>query len=302
MTDKKHPTVSVVVVTMNRKNVLSRCLKSLEKSSYKISETIVVDNGSTDNSVGLMRKSFPKVKIVPQKTNVGAAAGRNRGAEKANSEMIFFLDDDAYIERNTIKSTVDTILKDKKIAIVQTKVLSSFDKNKILGIAHDINTTTSLITAFGINEQDTGQYTKVIDIPMVGTGWLIRTKMFNEVSGFDEKFFVPYEDSDISLRIRQIGYRIVFDPNSRIWHDDLKPTDINPRIRSIGIASPERALYVGRNKIYFMKKHSVGLGRVIFFGLLLPLFILYHSFIILSNFRLDIWRTYLKGIYLGFKL
>jgi GT2 family glycosyltransferase len=298
----KNPNVAVVIVTRNRPKPLVRCLKSLQKSSYKIKETVVVDNGSTDDTLQILKKDFPKVTVASLKTNTGAAAGRNRGAEKAKSEMIFFLDDDAFIEKETIASAVKTILTDPKIAIVQTKVLSSFNHKKILGIAHDINTTTSLITAFGINEIDKGQYKKVIDVPMVGTGWLIRRNYFEAVKGFDEKFFVPYEDSDISLRIRDQGWRIVFDPKSQIWHDDLKPTEINPRIRSIGIAAPERAYFVGRNKVYFMKKHSKGLGRIFFFGILLPLFIMYHSFVIITSLRFDILLTYYRGLWSGFRL
>lgn len=294
--------VAVVVVTRNRVNALKRCLKSLEKSAYRISEIVVVDNASIDRTVEMIRKNFLEVKLVLQNENVGAAEGRNRGARVSKSELIYFLDDDAYIEANTIKSAVETILSDKNIAIVQSKVLSSINLKKILGIAHDINTTTSLITAYGINEIDKGQYSKVIDIPMVGTGWLVTREAFNLVRGFDKKFFIPYEDSDISLRIKQRGYRIVFDPRSQIWHDELKVASINPRIKSIGIASVERALYVGRNKIYFMRKHSKGFGRVVFFAFLLPLFIIYHCSIILSGLRFDILKVYLKGVILGFKL
>lgn len=302
MKKAKFNSISVVVVTRNRASVLRRCLNSLKESSFKLSRIIVVDNASEDESREMVRNDFPEVILLSQKTNIGAAEGRNVGARVSKSELIYFLDDDAYIEANTIKSAVETILSDKNIAIVQSKVLSSINLKKILGIAHDINTTTSLITAYGINEIDKGQYSKVIDIPMVGTGWLVKREAFNLVGGFDKKFFIPYEDSDISLRIRQRGYRIVFDPRSQIWHDELKIANINPRIRSIGIASVERALYVGRNKIYFMRKHCKGLRRVVFFAFLLPLFIIYHCSIILSGLRFDILKIYLKGVILGFKL
>lgn len=294
--------VSVVIVTRNRVKPLARSLKALAKSNYKISEVIVVDNGSDDNTLKALNEKQKGVKVIANKKNKGAAAGRNIGANSAQSELIFFLDDDAYINSETIGECVKTILKDKKIAIVQTMVMSSFDKKKILGIAHDINITTSRITAYGINEIDRGQYKAEQDIPMVGTGWLVRKKIFNEVSGFDEKFFVPYEDSDLSIRVRQKGYRIVFNPKAKIWHDDIKPTEINPRVRSIGIASPERAFFVGRNKVYFMKKHAKGIGRIVFFLFLLPLFISYHSLIIISSARIDILLTYYRGLFAGFRL
>lgn len=294
--------VSVVVVTRDRSEVLRRCLKSIYKSILKPSKVIVVDNASADNTALVVKKSFPKVHLIRNSKNTGAATGRNIGATGSDSEFIFFLDDDAYIEPSTIQNALKVILTDPNIAIVQTKVLSDINPKKILGIAHDIDTRTSLIKAYGVNELDKGQYSNVIDIPMVGTGWLIRRKVFNRVDGFDEKFFVPYEDSDISLRIRKLGYRIVFAPNSQIWHQELKKTDINPRIRSIGIASPERALYVGRNKIYFMRKHSSGVSRKLFFFILLPVFISYHCFIITTSFRFDILWIYLRGVYQGFKL
>jgi GT2 family glycosyltransferase len=296
------PKVSVVIVTWNRSKPLMRNLKALLSSVYPIAEVVVVDNASTDDTVALIKKNFKNVKVVENEKNTGAAAGRNIGAANSKSPYLFFLDDDAFIDKHVIAECVKTILKDPKIAIVQTMVLSSFDKKKILGIAHDINTTTSRITAFGINETDHGQYKVEQDIPMVGTGWLVDRKIFNKVKGFDENFFVPYEDSDISLRIREKGYRIVFSPKAKIWHDDLKPTEINSRIRSIGIASPERAYYVGRNKVYFMRKHAKGIGRICFFGMLLPLFVAYHIFIIVTSLRFDILITYLKGLWSGFWL
>lgn len=296
------PKVSVVIVTRNRVGPLDRNLTALKGSIYPITQTVVVDNGSTDRTTEYVRERFKNIQIVRKETNTGAAKGRNIGAKEVKTELIFFLDDDAYIDKAVINECVLTLLKDKNIAVVQTMVLSSFDKKKILGIAHDINTTTSLITAYGINERDNGQYSKEMDIPMVGTGWLIRRSVFEKVGGFDEKFFIPYEDSDISLRVRNLGYRIVFSPKAKIWHDDLKPTEINPRVRSIGIASPERAFFVGRNKIYFMKKHAQGLGKIFFFSILLPMFICYHTLVIVSSLRFDILLTYYKGLFSGIRL
>jgi GT2 family glycosyltransferase len=296
------PKVSVVIVTRNRVGPLERNLTALKGSEYPITQTIVVDNGSTDGSEEYVRRHFKNIQLVHEETNTGAAKGRNIGAKYATTDFIFFLDDDAYIDKSVIKECILTVLKDKNIAVVQTMVLSSFDKKKILGIAHDINTTTSLITAYGINERNNGQYSEEIDIPMVGTGWLIRRSVFEKIGGFDEKFFIPYEDSDLSLRVHNQGFRIVFCPKAKIWHDDLKPTEINPRIRSIGIASPERAFFVGRNKVYFMKKHSRGWGRALFFSILLPMFICYHTLIIVSSLRFDILLTYYKGLISGFKL
>lgn len=290
--------ISVVIVTRNRPKPLLRNLKSLPP----VGEVIVVDNGSGDNTVYLVKQKFPKVKIIRLSNNTGAAAGRNTGAKKARFSYIYFLDDDAYVNKDTLSQAFKTIQTDPKIAIIQSMVFSSFNHKRILGLAHDVNTTTSLIKVLGIGEFDNGQYTKVMDIPMAGGTCLVRKSVFEKVGGFDEKFFIPYEDSDISLRIRKLGYRIVCDPKSKTWHDDLKPTEINNRVRSIGIASPERAYYVGRNKIYFMRKHSRGVGRVVFFGLLLPMFICYHCLIIISSWRFDILKTYLKGVVSGFFL
>lgn len=293
MLSRKYPTIAVVVVTRNRINALKRCLLSLGRSVIKISEIVVVDNASSDGSLEMVKKNFPKIRLLVQKENTGAARGRNIGARATKSNLLYFLDDDAYVEPKTFKSATQTLLTDQRIAIVQSKVLSSKNPKKILGIGHDINTTTSLITALGINETDQGQYLAIMDIPMVGTGWLIKREAFNLVNGFDNKFFVPYEDSDISIRIRQKGYRIVFDPRSQIWHDEEKVA---------GVISVERAFYVGRNKIYFMRKHSKGIRRLVFFIFFLPLFIVYHCTIILSGLRFDILKSYLRGIVLGFKI
>ncbi len=299
MLNKNKPKVAIVVITRNRVTVLRRCLNSLKESSFKLSRIIVVDNASEDESREMVKKDFPKVILLSQKINIGAAEGRNVGARVSKSELVYFLDDDAYIEQNTIKSAVETILSDKDIAIVQSKVLSSINPKKILGIAHDINTTTSLITAYGINEIDKGQYSKVMDIPMVGTGWLVKREVFNLVGGFDKKFFIPYEDSDFSLRARNAGYKLYCYSEAKTWHQGHKNTYISPQIEWLGITSPERAYRVARNKMIFMRKHSPFPNNIFFFFVLSPLYYIIHSAIIIVAGRFDILVKYWMGVFSG---
>lgn len=295
----KKTKVSAVIVTRNRNRELSGCIDSLLKSSFKPFEIIVVDNAS-DFPVSLwIKRRYPRIKIIRSRTNVGAAEGRNLGISQSKGEYILFLDDDAYADSDMVANLLQAFSKTKNAGLIQPLVYDKKRKNILQGAGHDINITTGRVTAWGANEEDKDQYQGLREIPMCGCVWMVKREVFEKIGNFDPEYFIPYEDSDLCLRVRKSGYKIYCYSLAKAWHQGSKKTNINPLIEWLGITSPERAFRVSRNKILFMAKNAPIKNFLLFSLFFNPVYIFTHSLIILLSARIDILEHYWKGVFSG---
>lgn len=296
----KKKLVSVVLVTRNRAKEVLKAITSIYQQNYQPKEVILVDNASLDNTSEIIKKKYPKIKILISKVNRGAAGGRNLGLASAKGEFVLFMDDDALADKCMISELIKVIEQDSRIGIVQPKIYDLDRKHILQGIGHGINLLTGRVFGIGVGEKDLGQYDKVTDIPMVGCAWMVRRKVFNKIGNYDEEFFIPYEDSDFSLRARKAFFRVCFVSKALIWHSSHDNSDIPARLRWLGITTSERAYRVSRNKIIFMKKHAPVLNLFIFLFLFTPIYTVLHSAIILLSRRFDILIYYWRGLIAGF--
>lgn len=293
--------VSVVLVTRNRNKEVLTAIASIYQQTYKPLEVILVENASLDKTSKIIKKRYPKTKIVISKTNIGAAGGRNLGLVYAKGKFILFMDDDAFAGKHMISELIKEIEKDSKIGIVQPKIYDKDKKNIIQGIGHGINLLTGRVFGIGVGENDHGQYDRVMDIPMVGCTWMVKKSVFNKIGKYDEDFFIPYEDSDFSIRARKAGFRVCFVPKALVWHSGYGNSDISPRLQWLGITTSERAYRISRNKIIFMKKHAPFPNLFIFLFFFTPVYTVLHSAIILLSKRFDILVDYWRGLLSGLK-
>ena len=291
--------VSVVIVSKDRKKDLIDCVDSYLKSSYKLMEIIVVDNGSKPPLAVWFTKKYPQVLLITSEFNIGAAAGRNLGLKEAKGDYILFSDDDAFAEKSMVENLVSVFEKNPQAGIVQPLVYDREKKNVLQGAGHDINLTTGRIWAAGVKVQDKGQYDGLREVPMCGCVWMVKREVFDKIGNYDEDYFIPYEDSDFSIRARKADFKLYCYSKAKTWHRGLKTTFVHPWIEWLGITSPERAYRVARNKMIFMRKHSPIPNNLIFFFILLPIYVLAHSLIILSARRFDIFLRYWLGLISG---
>lgn len=122
--------VSVIIPHWNGIDVLSECLDSLGKSTYKNIEIIVVDNASSDGSQDWVRSNHPNIILVQNKSNLGYAEGCNVGAKSSSGEYLIFLNNDTVQNENWIESLVDFLNLNRNVAAVQPKILNYFDRTK----------------------------------------------------------------------------------------------------------------------------------------------------------------------------
>lgn len=292
--------VSVIIVTRNRKKELIKCLKSVLQSAYKKIEIIIIDNGSRPIVSSWLRKLPLNVKIIRSEINLGPAWGRNLGIKFAKGKHLLFMDDDAEVDKAMIGELLQAIQKDSKTGIVQPKIYDMEKRNILQGIGCDVNLLTGRVSSVGIREEDKGQYDNIRKLQSVGCIWMVKKEVIDRIGGYDEEYFIPWEDTDFSFRARKAGFKILFAPKALAWHMTVKNTFVNPLIDYIGIRSAERAYRIARNKIIFMAKHAPFPNMLLFLFIFLPVYTFIHSIIILSSARIDLLISYWKGVFSGF--
>jgi len=214
--DKKN---CVVIPNWNGVKELPACLDSLLQQTISL-EIIVVENGSKDSSLELLKNHYPQITVLPQKKNLGFAGGVNVGinyALRSGCEYVALLNNDAVVESNWLKELLKTLKENPEVGIVTSKIM---DSNKCyLDSTGDIYTTWGLPFPRGRNEADLQKYdSQRVVFGASGGASLYRCKMLQEIGLFDEDFFAYYEDVDISFRAQLAGWKIMLNPNALTYH------------------------------------------------------------------------------------
>ncbi len=224
--------LSIIIVHYKVKKELFKCLKSIFDSKPQVSfEVIVVDNDDQDNISTDLSNRFSKVKYVKSQHNLGFGAANNLGAKLAKGKYLFFLNPDTEIVGNTIDDLYRSIVKSKKTAIVAPVLLDENKKEYPLQGTRELTPLRAilnlsfvgkLLSLFGINQnyyihKSNKDGLRQVDV-CPGTAFIISKEVFNRVSGFDESFFLYFEEFDLCKRIRHLGLNIVIDSNVKLIH------------------------------------------------------------------------------------
>jgi GT2 family glycosyltransferase len=245
--DKTFPLLSIIIPHYNGAHHLPPCFNALRRQTYPYLEIILVDNGSTDESVALTRRDFPEVKIIELGQNLGYTGAVNRGIQQATGEVIVSLNNDTEAAPGWAQALVDTLEAYPEAGIVASKMLL-FDERDRIHSAGDGFGVNGLPINRGVWQKDEGQFDKEIYV-FGGCGGAVayRRKMLEEIGLLDEDFFMYLEDVDLNWRAQLAGYRAVFAPQAVVYH----------RLSASGggiIAS----YYTGRNTIFMLAKDLPG--------------------------------------------
>jgi hypothetical protein len=211
---------AIVVPNWNGKKSLGACLDSLLGQSINCI-IIVVENGSTDNSLAILKKNYPDIEIIENSKNLGFAGGVNQGIKKAinlGAEYVALFNNDAVADKNWLKELVGVMHTSPEVGIVAPKLLSSDEKH--LDSTGDQYTSWGLPYPRGRRELDVEQYSKPERVfAASGGASLYRVSMLKEIGLFDENFFAYYEDVDISFRAQLTGWKVAYEPSSIAYHE-----------------------------------------------------------------------------------
>ena len=217
--------ILIVIVNYNGKHLLAKNLPSVISTDYKDFDIVVVDNDSSDGSVEYLRENFPTVKVVESGENLGFGKGNNLGVHTyPNYDAYLFLNNDVSVPKDWLKELVKVIENDNKIGAVGPKVLYSKKKNgKYIVNSAGIQVDKHFMAYDRYDkEEDNPKYDVVEEIDaLMGGAFLVRRDVFEKAGGFNPKMFLYYEDIDLSLRIKDLGYKVMYCGKSKVFHDHM---------------------------------------------------------------------------------
>ena len=188
-------------------------------------EVIVADNGSTDESLEVLRTEFPSVKTIVLDRNYGFAEGYNRAIAQVDTEYVVLLNSDVEVTDHWLSPLLDYLQEHPEVAAVQPKILSWLHKDRF----EHAGAAGGYLNALGYPycrgrvlwhvEQDHGQYDTVAEVDWTsGACMCVRTKVYKECEGLDAAFFAHMEEIDLCWRMRNKGYRLACVPQSTVYH------------------------------------------------------------------------------------
>jgi len=238
--------VSVVVVNLNRRELLGRCLESLWRQSFSDFEVIVVDNGSVDDSVAFLRTiREPRLRIVSLPVNKGFAGGCNAGIAQAGGRFIATLNNDAEADPRWLEEMVAAMESDSAVGMCASKILFHGDRKRIDKAGHLIY-PDGLNHGRGSGEPDHGQFERREEVLFPdAAAALYRREMLDTIGLFDEKFFAYGDDADLGMRGRLAGWGCLYIPTAIVYH---------VHSATAGEFSPLKAFLIERNRIWVMVK------------------------------------------------
>lgn len=257
------PKVSIVILNWNGWKDTVECIESLAKIDYPNYEIIVVDNGSTDESVIKLKmlqmraeKAVNKnFKIIENKENLGFSGGNNVGirfALKSNADYILLLNNDTLVKPNFLSELVKIGESSSKIGLIGPKIYFAVEPNRIWFGGGKINWLKTKGEHLNYNKTDDKKTslqpsTYQVSDYLTGCCLLIKRAAVEKIGMLSEDYFLYYEDTDYCLRAQEAGWQCVYIPSAYIWHK------ISQSTREF---SPSYIYYHSRNGLMLAKKHN----------------------------------------------
>lgn len=243
------PSVAIVIVVWNGKADTLECLESLSHDTYPNRDIIVVDNGSSDGSSEEIARAFPDTIVLKTGQNLGFTGGNNVGIQHANkmgADYVYLLNNDTTVEPDALEALVATAESQPTAGLLAPIIFEYYPPRPIwfAGSKMDLQRGAAWHDNSHVPEPTEAPY----EIPWAtGCAMLIRTRLMQELGGFDDRYYLSSEDVDLCVRVRKSGLRVLAVPAARIYHKGGRSG-----LRMSGI----HFYYTVRNTLLLLRKHS----------------------------------------------
>ena len=242
-TTQRPPLVAIVILNWNGWEDTINCLSSLRISKYQNFRIIIVDNGSTDDSVDHLHAAHADITIIETGVNLGFAGGCNVGIRYAfeiMADYIWLLNNDTVVEQQSLSALVTTAVNNRRVGAVGS-VLYEMEQPTVI----------QAWGGGGVNLHTGKSYhvkgPKGILTYLTGASILLSAEALRQSGLLDESFFVYWEDTDLSFRLVANGWKLLVEPSSRVWHRECSST---------GRFSRSRARLFYRSRVHFLQKYA----------------------------------------------
>jgi len=253
------PQVGIALLNWNGYADTARCLESLRRSEFRPARILVFDNGSADGSANRLEREFPEAQIVRGGENFGFSEGNNRAVSlllEAGMDLVWVLNNDTEVSPDCLGRLVRALEADPGLGAVSAKV-RFMDPERRLGYAGAVfHPWTFNMTFRGLKERDEGRYDEPGDTDILtGCCLLVRAEVLRRIGLFNRAFFAYAEDSDWSLRAREAGIRLGYEPRAELGHrmfgasregDGLEAPQATPRVEYL----------LARNRFILVRLHT----------------------------------------------
>lgn len=260
--------VFISIINFNGKDNTLACLSQLDKiiiKDFKVT-VVIIDNGSLEKFD--INKSFLRnmpLVFIKNNDNLGFAQGHNVGIEHAiknGADYVIILNNDTLLDKDFVSKLVDAAERDSRIGIVGPKIYfakgfeyhkEKYKENELGKVfwyaGGEMDWNNVIGHHRGVDEVDRGQYDKTEETDYVsGCCMLITKEVLEKTKGFDKDYFLYYEDNDLCQRAKKLGFKIIYEPSSVVWHKNAGSAG--------GSGSPLQDYYITRNRMLFGLKYA----------------------------------------------
>lgn len=261
------PELSVVIVSYDSASLLLACLQSLEENVDMSYEVIVVEN-HPDGDLDTVTERFPYVRVVYNTTNEGFGAGNNRGVKQANGQYLLFINPDTELKHGSLRAMTQALEETPHIGSLAFALLKSEETVQAYQYGSFLTLRNLVSRSFAFPQVETPLTAQPAWQSVhwhSGGAFLTRKEVFDELEGFDERFFMYFEDMDLCKRMFEAGYTLYWTKNVLFTHTEGGTQGPRPETKRRYYASQRRYLRKHTSfgqHVWIYPIHLILLGKV----------------------------------------
>ncbi len=219
------PKVVIALLNYNTRHLLEQFIPHLLKTRYDNFELLLIDNGSSDNSVSWVREHYPQIRVICLPKNLGYAEGYNTGLCGIDADYYVLLNTDVEVTPFWVSSVIERMEKEREIVAAQPKIRSYKNRDQFEhagacgGWLDILGYPFCAGRIFDTTEKDEGQYDELQEVFWAsGAALFLRSRRFWEIGGFDGSFFAHMEEIDLCWRYKRAGFKVLVVPEAVVYH------------------------------------------------------------------------------------